>query len=1095
MTTIEISAAQSCARTLNLGIRGENARTEVCFDFSAWAEEFDAPGAVELYVRRYGETTAYPVVLAIDGSEAVWTVSAIDTHNVGLGEAEFVYLIDSTVVKSVVFGTVVQPDIGRPASDPPDPYESWMEDLGEMAAGTLINAQRAEAAQTAAETAQGKAEAAQTAAERAQELAETAKSYADADAANAYAYASNAYDYAQTASSAKTAAEYAQGQAEAARATASNYAGVAIDKATVASNSATAAGNAKTAAQTAQGKAEAAQTAAETAQGKAEAAQTAAELAQGFAEQAKDSALGAAASADLDSGHAYEYMQTASSSATAASGSAAAAAADALKAEGWAVGKQNGVDVGSGSPYYHTNAQYSADQAAGSATAAGESATAAAASAAAAETSVMGGNFAGTYSTSATYAVGDYVLYNSQLYRCTTAISTAEAWTAAHWTAVKVGTELTVLKSAFDAVANYRATAASAFYWRPGYRINSSFKYSSTSAAKYCALYVNSEIGVTPNFVHVYKGSSFTVSSGYTADYALYQQDSSSSTRLEGNRSIAAGTTKTLTHDGYLMLSVSDGTNDVTTDAEATACATAGLTLDLIVDNVRAVTDKTAADVDKLKAKAAFDSTPVDVVIAHSVWPQNIAINEGRISGNLQDDETIVESDTYKTSVYFPIKPSTTYINAQSNVKLHFYDYAKTPIKVITPGANGVFTTPPNAVYARLCTDRNAANWQINEGETLLDFTNGYFPILFADEPSTFSPYYRGKLTTSRSNLGGWYEVINTDYSTHSFGTGTTYAEIIELFDALVTAGDGYVTKNSIGSGEGTDSGGNPYTMYEYTFKPRNRTHAKADRKVPKVLLGGAIHGFEKNSTFGLYCLMYDVVHNWDKNPVLEELRNHVEIQVTPVCNPWGFDNDVRNNVNGVNLNRNFPSKNWQLVTEGINCSGVTGPLDQAETQAIDGWMQDNKDMLIYLDVHTNGHYYVPTYSESNYCKLSSDNTDKYYLRLFNAICRHIEDQSAHLPTEIDALTPTQEQFIGIINTESDAYDDDTGETTNYIPGKIKQYLPAYLNIALCFTLEVFNGIKIGDDVILSCLSANSIKASAEMIGDTIVKILREYSD
>lgn len=473
MTTIEISAAQICARTLNLGIRGENARTEVCFDFSAWAEEFDAPGAVELYVRRYGETTAYPVVLAIDGSEAVWTVSAIDTHNVGLGEAEFVYLIDSTVVKSVVFGTVVQPDIGRPASDPPEPYESWMEELGEMAAGTLINAQRAEAAQTAAETAQGKAEAAQTAAERAQELAETAKSYADADAANAYAYASNAYDYAQTASSAKTAAEYAQGQAEAARATASNYAGVAIDKATVASNSATAAGNAKTAAQTAQGKAEAAQTAAETAQGKAEAAQTAAELAQGFAEQAKDSALGAAASADLDSGHAYEYMQTASSSATAASGSAAAAAADALKAEGWAVGKQNGVDVGSGSPYYHTNAQYSADQAAGSATAAGESATAAAASAAAAETSVMGGNFAGTYSTSATYAVGDYVLYNSQLYRCTTAISTAEAWTAAHWTAVKVGTELTVLKSALVTPTETGTTASQDYaigdyFWHDG---------------------------------------------------------------------------------------------------------------------------------------------------------------------------------------------------------------------------------------------------------------------------------------------------------------------------------------------------------------------------------------------------------------------------------------------------------------------------------------------------------------------------------------------------------------------------------------------------------------------------------------------------
>lgn len=56
------------------------------------------------------------------------------------------------------------------------------------------------------------------------------------------------------------------------------------------------------------------------------------------------------------------------------------------------------------------------------------------------------GNLAPVYSASATYAVGDYVLYNNVLYRCTTAIATAEAWTAAHWTAVNVGSELTHYK-------------------------------------------------------------------------------------------------------------------------------------------------------------------------------------------------------------------------------------------------------------------------------------------------------------------------------------------------------------------------------------------------------------------------------------------------------------------------------------------------------------------------------------------------------------------------------------------------------------------------------------------------------------------------
>ena len=52
----------------------------------------------------------------------------------------------------------------------------------------------------------------------------------------------------------------------------------------------------------------------------------------------------------------------------------ASADADALKAEGYAVGKQNGTDVSSGSDYYHNNAKYYKEQAAASATAAAASA-------------------------------------------------------------------------------------------------------------------------------------------------------------------------------------------------------------------------------------------------------------------------------------------------------------------------------------------------------------------------------------------------------------------------------------------------------------------------------------------------------------------------------------------------------------------------------------------------------------------------------------------------------------------------------------------------------------------------------------------------
>ena len=248
MKVLNLSAGCECAGTLGIGYRGENDRTEVRFDFSAWAEEFGAPGAVELFVRRQGDTDAYPIALTIDGSEAVWTVSSVDTAVEGLGEAEFVWLLNGVVAKTAVWGTYVAPDIGQPASEPPEPYESWMEDLGEMAAGTLINAQRAEAAQTAAETAQGKAEDAQEAAETAQGKAEDAQEAAEA---------------------------------------------------------------AQAAAETAQGLAEAAQTAAETAQGKAEDAQEAAEDAQEAAEGAQGAAAGSAAAAARSAAAAHDDAERA----------------------------------------------------------------------------------------------------------------------------------------------------------------------------------------------------------------------------------------------------------------------------------------------------------------------------------------------------------------------------------------------------------------------------------------------------------------------------------------------------------------------------------------------------------------------------------------------------------------------------------------------------------------------------------------------------------------------------------------------------------------------------------------------------------------
>ena len=125
-----------------------------------------------------------------------------------------------------------------------------------------------------------------------------------------------------------------------------------------------------------------------------------------------DQASGSATTASNKAGEASDSAGTASQKATAAGNSADAAAADALKAEGYAVGRQNGSDVASGSPYYHANAKYYKDEAGSSATAASGSADTAGQKALVAE-----GYAAGTQNGSAVASGSPYYHNNASYYK------------------------------------------------------------------------------------------------------------------------------------------------------------------------------------------------------------------------------------------------------------------------------------------------------------------------------------------------------------------------------------------------------------------------------------------------------------------------------------------------------------------------------------------------------------------------------------------------------------------------------------------------------------------------------------------------------
>lgn len=82
------------------------------------------------------------------------------------------------------------------------------------------------------------------------------------------------------------------------------------------------------------------------------------------------------------------------------------------------------------------------------------------------------------YSPLETYAVGAYVNQNGAIYRCTTPITTAEAWTAGHWAAVTLGADLggqvSDLKTQLKSVENALCLNVEAYLYKKNKYINPS---------------------------------------------------------------------------------------------------------------------------------------------------------------------------------------------------------------------------------------------------------------------------------------------------------------------------------------------------------------------------------------------------------------------------------------------------------------------------------------------------------------------------------------------------------------------------------------------------------------------------------------------
>ena len=94
----------------------------------------------------------------------------------------------------------------------------------------------------------------------------------------------------------------------------------------------------------------------------------------------------------------------------------------------------------------------------------------------------------------------------------------------------------------------------------------------------------------------------------------------------------------------------------------------------------------------------------------------------------------------------------------------------------------------------------------------------------------------------------------------------------------------------------------------------------KGNKKNPSVLIIGCFHGDEPQGKF-----------------LIEEyLKENPDTRILfiPCLNQYGFENKTRTNSNGVDLNRNFPTANWEL-TQRNEFFGGDSPASEQETKFV----------------------------------------------------------------------------------------------------------------------------------------------------------------
>ena len=125
MKVINISVLTD--KIIRLGRRGEGNVRQIVFDCTCLVETYGS-GTAQLLHRRCGDEAPYPVLIEQNDNIVTWTVQESDTANVGIGEAEIIWMLPDGNAKSAVYETETLRSLSEPG-DPPEPWQAWVDEV------------------------------------------------------------------------------------------------------------------------------------------------------------------------------------------------------------------------------------------------------------------------------------------------------------------------------------------------------------------------------------------------------------------------------------------------------------------------------------------------------------------------------------------------------------------------------------------------------------------------------------------------------------------------------------------------------------------------------------------------------------------------------------------------------------------------------------------------------------------------------------------------------------------------------------------------------------------------------------------------------